>query len=164
MVSTQIVLAASILLCSLVAGLVFAFAIVIMPGIRSLEDREFLRAFVVMDRVIQDNHPIFILVWLGSAVAVITLAILSIWQLDGVNRLLAIVFSAIYLLGVQLPTIVINIPLNNRLQSLDLGSMTEAELATARKEFEPRWIYWNSTRTIVATVVTTGLIILALRM
>lgn len=164
MVLTQIALTASILLCSLVAGLVFAFAIVIMPGISPLEDREFLRAFVAMDRVIQNNHPIFIFVWLGSAVAVIALAVLSIWQLDGVELLLAVTFSATYLLGVQLPTIAINIPLNNRLQSLELSSMKEAELAGAREEFEPKWIYWNSIRTIVATIVTTGFIILALRL
>jgi uncharacterized membrane protein len=44
-------------LCSLVAGFLFAFAIVVMPGIRSLNDREFIRAFQVMDGVIQNNHP-----------------------------------------------------------------------------------------------------------
>ena len=135
-----------------------------MPGIKSLEDRDFLKAFAVMDRVIQNNHPIFIFVWLGSAIAVITLAILSIWQLDGTNRLLAIVFSATYLLGVQLPTIVINIPLNNKLQALDLDGMNEADLLASRLEFEPRWVFWNSIRTIVATIVTAGLIFLALRM
>ena len=158
----QVILAVSILLCSLVAGLVFAFAIVIMPGIKSLPDREFLRAFVVMDRVIQNNHPMFMLVWLGSAVAVIVLAILSIWQLDETNRLLAIVLSAIYLLGVQLPTVTINIPLNNKLQSLNLDGMDDAGLSTARLGFEGRWTLWNSIRTVVATVVSAGLIFVAL--
>ena len=43
-------------LCSLVAGLVFVFAIVVMPGIESLNDREFIRAFQVIDRVIQNNQ------------------------------------------------------------------------------------------------------------
>ena len=75
----QFVLAVSILLCSLVAGLVLTFAIIVMPGIKSLKDRDFLRAFVVMDRVIQNNHPVFMFVWLGSAAAVIVLAILAIW-------------------------------------------------------------------------------------
>ena len=53
-------------LCSLVAGFLFAFAIVAMPGIRNLNDRDFIRAFQVMDRVIQNNQPIFMLVWAGS--------------------------------------------------------------------------------------------------
>ena len=161
---TEIALAVSTLLCSLVAGLVFAFAIVIMPGIKVLDDFNFLQAFKVMDRVIQNNQPVFIFVWLGSAAAVIVLALLSIWQLTGVNRVLAIVCSAVFLLGVQLPTVTINIPLNNRLQSLDLDAMEESELHEARKEFESRWNLWNSIRTGVATVATAGLIILALRL
>ena len=52
-----------------VAGVVFAFAVVVMPGIRTLPDADFLRAFQVIDRVIQDNQPLFLLVWVGSIVA-----------------------------------------------------------------------------------------------
>ena len=37
--------ALSAILCSLVAGFVFAFATVAMPGIQSLGDRDFLGAF-----------------------------------------------------------------------------------------------------------------------
>ena len=39
----------STLLCSLVAGFVFAFAIVAMPGIKSLSDHDFLQAFKAID-------------------------------------------------------------------------------------------------------------------
>ena len=52
----QIALIVATLLCSLVAGFVFAFAFVVMPGIKRLNDREFIRTFQVMDRVIQDNR------------------------------------------------------------------------------------------------------------
>lgn len=55
----QISLGLATLLCSLVAGFLFSFAIVVMPGISDLNDREFLRAFQVMDRVIQNNQPVF---------------------------------------------------------------------------------------------------------
>ena len=64
------------LLCALVAGLLFAFAVVTIPGISRLNDREFIRAFQVMDDVIQRNQPIFMLVWLGSAVLML---IATVW-------------------------------------------------------------------------------------
>jgi len=48
----------TILLCSLVAGLLFGFAVVVMPGIANLENREFLMAFKHMDEVIQNNQPL----------------------------------------------------------------------------------------------------------
>jgi len=53
-------------LCGLVAGFLFGFAVVSMPGLENLSDREFIRAFQVMDRVIQDRQPLFMVVWVGS--------------------------------------------------------------------------------------------------
>ena len=58
-------------LCALVAGLLFTFAVVAMPGLAKLSDREFIRAFQVMDGVIQDRQPLFVVVWVGSVVALV---------------------------------------------------------------------------------------------
>ena len=160
----QIALIVATFLCSLVAGFLFAFALVVMPGIRSLNDQEFIRAFQVMDRVIQNNQPIFVLVWVGSVVALLTSAVLGIGRLDGAGRLLIIFAALAYLLGVQLPTVTINIPLNNKLQTLDVGAMSETILKAARTEFEPRWNLWNSIRTAFASLVSTLLIILLFRL
>ncbi len=157
-------IALSALLCSLVAGFVFAFATVAMPGIKSLNDHDFLQAFKAIDRVIQDNQPIFMLVWIGSVVALVISALLGIWRLDGVDRLLIISASAIYLFGVQLPTATINVPLNNQLQAQDLDAMTEPLLNEARNDFELRWKRWNSIRTVFATLTSVFLIVLLLRL
>ena len=159
----QIALILATFLCSLVAGFLFAFAIVTMPGIRSLNDREFIRAFQVMDRVIQNYQPIFMLVWVGSVVALVTSAVLGIGQLDGAGRLLIIFAALAYLLGVQLPTVTINIPLNNKLQTLDVDAMNETTQKAARKDFEPRWNLWNSIRTAFASLASALLIILLFR-
>ena len=160
----QVSLMLATFLCSLVAGFVFAFALVVMPGIRSLNDREFIRAFQVMDRVIQNNQPIFVLVWVGSVVALVTSAVLGIGQLDGAGRLLIIFAALAYLLGVQLPTVTLNIPLNNQLQTLDVDAMNETTQKAARKDFEPRWNLWNSIRTAFASLASALLIILLFRL
>ena len=160
----QIALMLATLLCSLVAGFCFAWALVVMPGIRSLNDREFIRAFQVMDRVIQNYQPIFMLVWVGSVVALVTSAVLGIGRLDGAGRLLIIFAVLAYLLGVQLPTFTINVPLNNKLQTLDVDAMNETTQKAARKDFEPRWNLWNSIRTAVASLASALLIILLFRL
>ena len=151
-------------LCSLVAGFLFAFAIVAMPGIRSLNDREFIRAFQVMDLVIQNNQPVFVLVWLGSVVALVTSTVLGIGQLDGAGLVLIIFAAIAYLIGVQLPTFTINIPLNKKLQTLDVDAMNETTKKTARKDFEPRWNRWNSIRAVFASLASALLIILIFRL
>lgn len=154
----------SALLCSLVAGLVFTFAIVVMPGVRRLGDLAFLQSFKAMDRVIQNNQPVFILVWVGSAVVLLVSTVLGVWQLEGLDRILLIVACAIYLFGVHFPTITINIPLNNHLQSQDLEAMTTPELSDTKAKFESRWLRWNAIRTVLAILTTVLLLILLVRL
>jgi uncharacterized membrane protein len=147
-------------LCSMAAGLLFAFAIVVMPGIKSLNDREFVRAFQVIDGVIQNNQPIFMLVWIGSILALLGSVVLGIGQLYGAERLLLIFAALAYFLGVQLPTVRINIPLNNQLQMLDVDAMNETEQRAARAGFERPWNRWNSIRAAIASLASSLLMIL----
>ena len=152
-------LVAAALLCGLVAGFVFCFAVVVIPGIRTLDDREFLRSFKVMDKIIQDTSPLFVLVSLGTALVLLGTTLLAFSHLEGSALLLVVAACAIFLVGVQFPTFIINIPLNNRVQSLDLDSLSEGELHQERRTFEPRWTRWNSIRTVLATVVTALLLL-----
>ena len=143
---TIVLLVAATFLCGLTAGLVFTFAVVVMPGIRRLSDREFLESFGAMDRIIQENDPLFMLAWVGSALALLAAAILGFGAVAGIERWLLLGAAAAYLLFVQLPTILVNVPLNNRLQALDLDSMDAAQLKAFRSEFEGRWNRWNRFR------------------
>ena len=147
---------------SLVAGFLFAFAVVVMPGIKSLDDVSFIRAFQVIDRVIQNNQPLF--VWVGSGLAVVVAALMSLWTLTGVDHLLAIIAALVYLFGVQLPKIMVNVPLNNQLQRLEVMTLSETTRQHARAAFEPHWNRSNAFRTICATLTTVLLPLLLLRL
>ena len=163
-VVAQIALVLAAFLCSLVAGFLFAFAVVIMPGIRNLGDREFLRAFQEMDGVIQRGHPLFGLVWVGSVLALVAARGLGVGQVTGLDRILLVLAGGVYLLGVQLPTLVINIPLNNELQALDIDGAEELRCRSARERFEPRWNQWNTIRTALAVTASAMLVVLLIRL
>ena len=158
----ELVLILATLLCALTAGLVFAFASVVMPGIGKLGDREFIRSFQVIDGVIQAGQPVFGLVWMGSVVALLLSAVMGGLQLDGMERAFVIVSALVYVLGVQVPTFRINVPLNNSLQRLDVDAMDKDALASARRAFENRWVRWNSIRTVVASLVSVALMFVLL--
>jgi len=160
----EVALVLATLLCALVAGFVLGFSVVVMPGIKKLRDGDFLTAFKLMDGVIQDNQPIFMLVWVGSIIAVVVSLVLGVIYVQGLNWYLLLIATLGYLLGVQLPTFRFNIPLNNRLQSLDLAAMNDSELARARQEFEPEWNRWNRFRTVVACFSITLLLVLLVRL
>ncbi|MHC4837993.1 MAG: anthrone oxygenase family protein [Planctomycetota bacterium] len=151
------------LLCGLVAGLVLCFAVVVMPGIRRMGTHGFLASFKAMDRIIQDNQPLFMLTWVGSALAMLGTTILGVPRLEGTDQWLLIAACVAYLGAVHVPTVAINIPLNNRLQAADLEAMGEAELEELAALFATRWVRWNAIRTAVATAVTAGLLVLLTR-
>jgi uncharacterized membrane protein len=159
----QTALLLSAFLCSLVAGFLFSYAIVVMPGIKNLNDREFIRTFQVTDRIIQNNHPIFMLVWVGSAIAILVSALYGVGRLQGVDLFLLALATLAYVLGVQVPTIAIHLPLNNKLQTLDVDAMNETDIKVARNYFEPRWNTSNLIRTAIASCVSLLLIILLFR-
>ena len=148
------------MLCSLVAGLLFGFAIVVMPGIEKLTDKDYLLAFKHMDGIIQNNQPLFILVWAGSILSIIITLILGIMNLSGTQIYLLVFASILYLLGVQLPTFRFNIPLNNTLQNLDIESLEESEATSSRVDFEIPWNRWNKIRTVNAILAVSMLLLL----
>jgi uncharacterized membrane protein len=160
MTPLQAALVVATFLCSLVTGFLFAFAVVVMPGIRSLEDGAFIRAFQSIDRVIQNNQPLFMLVWVGSVLAVMVATVVGVWTLSGAARLAIVLAALVYLLGVQLPTFMVNVPLNNQLQRLDVATMTETARQHARDTFEARWNRWNVVRTLCAGFVSVILMLL----
>ena len=159
----HLVLMLSIILCSLVAGLLFAFAVVMMPGIAKLNDKEYLLAFKHMDGIIQDNHPLFILVWAGSILSVIITLIMGILDLSGTDIYLLGFASALYLFGVQLPTFRFNIPLNNSLQKMDIEALEDSEAVLSRAGFEVPWNRWNRIRTINCIITVSMLLLLLIR-
>lgn len=144
---------------ALLAGFLFAFSVVVMPGIRNLKDRDYLRSFQAMDRVIQKGQPLFMAMWLGSTVTLIAAAVLAVIQLAGMERALVIAAALASVLLVQLPTMTINIPLNNQVQSLDCDNLDAAAASQAREVFEVRWNRWNVIRTVASCVILALLLV-----
>ena len=140
----------AVLTCSLVTGFIFTYAVVVMPGFSKLDDKEFLRAFQVTDGVIQNNQPLFMLTWVGSIISVLSVIVISLLSLGLSEAWKLIVVGLIYLLGVQGVTTSIHLPLNNRIQAIDINNMNNQSLNEERTKFEMRWNYFNKIRTFIA--------------
>ena len=148
--SLDVALVFAALTCSLVTGFIFTYAVVVMPGFSKLDDKEFLRAFQVTDGIIQNNQPLFMLTWVGSIISVISVIAISIFSLGLSEAWIIFIVGLIYLLGVQGITISIHLPLNNRIQSIDINNLNNQSLNEERTKFELRWNYFNKIRTFIA--------------
>ena len=149
----------SILSCSLVTGFIFTYAIIVMPGLSKLSDKEFLKAFQVTDAVIQNKQPIFMVIWVGSIVSVLSLILISIVYVGLSETWLIVLVALIYLMGVQGTTILIHLPLNNQIQKLNLEKLNDENLKNERLNFEIKWNFFNNIRTTIAFFVSLTLLI-----
>ena len=154
----------STLSCALVTGFVFTYAVIVMPGLAKLADKEFLRAFQVTDGVIQNNQPIFMIVWVGSVISVIGTLIASFMGPYSVDTVLVIIAGFVYLLGVQGLTVLVHLPLNRRIQTVNVEERDASALREERLLFETRWIRFNWIRTLIGLgVIVTFMVALSLK-
>ena len=154
----------STLSCALVTGFVFTYAVIVMPGLAKLADKEFIRAFQVTDGVIQNNQPIFMIVWVGSLISVISTLIVSLMGPYSVETVLVIIAGFVYLLGVQGLTVLVHLPLNRRIQTVNVEERDASALREERLLFESRWIRFNWIRTLIGLgVIVTFMVALSLK-
>jgi len=160
----EVSLICSILSCTLVTGFTLLYAVVIMPGLSKLDDKEFIKVFQVTDGVIQDNQPLFILTWLGSVISVVGAILSSIISVGLPEAWLIVFVGVVYLLGVQGITLSVHLPLNNHIKKINIEKTDNKTLSVERQKFETRWNFFNTIRTGISFLVSlTLLLVVALR-
>ena len=132
----EVSLICSILSCTLVTGFTLLYAVVIMPGLSKLDDKEFIKAFQVTDGVIQDNQPLFILTWLGSVISVVGAILTSIISVGLPEAWLIVFVGVVYLLGVQGITLSVHLPLNNRIKKINIEKTDHQALSVERRAWK----------------------------
>ncbi|MEU4619432.1 anthrone oxygenase family protein [Actinoplanes sp. NPDC023801] len=138
------VLLLAVLMLGLMAGLFYAYAGSVMPGLDRAADRS---AVDVMQRInIAIQNPLFLLLFMGSPVVTAIALFQNAGRADVAGPLLA----ALSLYAVTLVvTFAVNIPLNNRLDRLgDPAALTDP--GAQRAAFFTPWVRWNAVRAVTS--------------
>ncbi len=143
--------------CGLMAGLFFAFSISVMQALSRLPPQDGIAAMQSINSAIV--NPIFMAVFLGTAVACILVVVVSIMRWNEPGAVYLLIGSMIYLMGSLFVTIVCNVPMNESLAAITPTSSNAAQLWA---EYLAKWTMWNHIRAISAFIATT-LLIIALR-
>lgn len=139
--------------CGLMAGLFFAFSTSVMPGLRRLTPAEGASAMQQMNRTIL--NPLFGVVFGGTAVLCLLLVVGA--PFSGRPGTVWIVAGALlHLVGSIGLTMVVNVPMNNRLDAADAAS---AEGARVWADYLSRWTAWNHVRALACVAATAALTI-----
>jgi uncharacterized membrane protein len=144
------------LACGLVAGVFFAFSTAVMTALDRQPGVQGMTAMQEVNRVIV--NPAFMLAFAGGAVACVGLAVVAVvrWGQPGSPWLLA--GSLLYTIGGFGLTVVANVPLNDR---LDTVSPKAADAAARWSAYVSDWTAWNHVRT-VASLIAAALLLVAL--
>ncbi len=111
----------------LLAGLYFAFAVAVMPALHGLDDAAFVNT---MKRInVSIVNPLFLLVFFAAPVLAVVAAVLV--------RSPAFYAAATLGMITLLLTMVVNVPLNNKLAT-----------GASRGDFENLWVLFNALRTL----------------
>jgi uncharacterized membrane protein len=136
----QIVLVLATVATGLGAGLFYGFSCAVMPALHHSDDATRVQT---MQRInVSILNPVFALSFAGAplltAVSLVADAVGGNWP-----RVLGEAVGLILFGSALVITFQINIPLNNALDRAD-----PADLASAWRAFEQRWVRWNNMRTL----------------
>ncbi len=138
-----------ILVCAigsgLIAGVFFAFSTSVMSALGNLPAPHGIGAMQAINIVIL--NPIFLGVFIGTAIACVAAAIGCFLQWDSPGVYFVLSGAALYLGGSFLVTMRFNVPRNNALDRLNPAA---ADSAAVWLDYLRTWTAWNHVRTVAS--------------
>jgi uncharacterized membrane protein len=128
----------------LVAGLLFAFSTAVMRALQRLPPEQGMRAMQHINVVILNRT--FLGIFNGTTLLSAVLAVSALFGGNGPAGLWMLAGAAAYIVGTFGVTMVVNVPLNNRLAATDASA---PEAAATWASYVDKWLRWNHLRTLM---------------
>lgn len=147
----------SALAYGVLAGVFLAFSDFIMRSLAQVSSSGGLEAMQVINREV--FRTVFMILFIGMAPLSVVLTVHELVWDSGTAALMIAAAGLIYVLGCFGVTVVGNVPLNQKLDRMEMER--EAAQSFWRDTYVPRWTFWNTVRAcacaISATLVILGL-------
>ncbi|ADB35956.1 conserved hypothetical protein [Kribbella flavida DSM 17836] len=149
MTVTRILTLAALLGTALMGGVFFAFGTAVMGSLQRMPAGQGATAMNLINVRIQ--NPLFLLVFVGTALVCLALAVLAFVR-DTPGRWWLVAGAALYLIGVVVVSFAINIPLNDQLAAVDPAS------AAGAAEWSAYLAKWNPANNLRAVACALGVL------
>ena len=141
---------------ALIAGVFLSFSDSIMRGLAQAPGKAGPSSMVVINRTV--FHSIFMVLFFGLLAVSVALALLALWQLDGIALSLVLASSLSYGLGVFAVTGLGNVLMNNR---LDAMSESMEQTAIYWLDYVQRWTRLSNIRSAASAFAAIAWLIAA---
>lgn len=137
--------AISLLLTGAIAGFFYAFSVCVMRGLDRIEATSAVSAMKSINAVVL--NPIFFITFFLTPIAQLSSAYLASQGNNPNSSLLFVIAAVLYILGAVLPTIIVNVPMNERLARIEVTTNAE-RMQSIWSQYSSRWTKWNTVRTV----------------
>jgi uncharacterized membrane protein len=142
-----LMLGTSIVLMGLIAGLFYAYACSVMPGLARASTRTYVETMREINLAIL--NPVFFAGFIGAGLVTAAALVLD-WRSDSHPALWWIAAGLALWAVMFIVTMALNVPLNDELERVYKDGL-EGDFARMREKFESSWVAWNIVRAAVAT-------------
>ena len=139
----------TLLLTGAVAGVFFAYSVSVMTGLDAVRPDQAIAAMRSVNEKIK--NPVFLPAFLFAPVAAVVTGVLLLVQGRRTAGLLFLLAAAAYVLGALVPSIAVNIPMNDALATVKVPATAEGA-ARVWSDYSSRWTLWNHVRTVSSSV------------
>ncbi len=155
----KVFLFTTVLFSGLISGLLYAYSCSVNPGLKSLADKEYIKAMQSINIAIQ--NPYFFISFMGLLLVFPITTYLLYGHQTSVSFYLFVSAMLIYFVGVFGITMFCNVPLNEKLAKFPISTATTNEISAMRQAFEKPWNRYHRIRTL-ASIISFGLTILSI--
>lgn len=143
---TKILILSGLVGSALIGGVCFCFGTAIMSSLQRMPAGQGATAMNLINVRIQ--NPLFLLIFLGTALVCVALVILALVK-DTPGKWWVVAGSALYVVGVIVVSMAVNLPLNDHLATIDPNSTAGA---AEWQNYLTKWNPANNIRTLTSTL------------
>jgi uncharacterized membrane protein len=131
--------------CGLIAGLYFAFSTFIMTSLGRIDPPAGIAAMNAINVDIQ--RSVFLPLFLATTLSAAALAVIGMLHASERGSIAMIAGGLLYVIGMSVVTMVLNVPLNNA-----LAAAAGPDAGTVWARYLRDWTLWNHVRTVTSTL------------
>jgi uncharacterized membrane protein len=147
-------------LTGLLAGVFYAFNVAVVPALRRLKGKEHIAAMnAINDKI---KNPVFFLSFFGPT---ILLPLAAYLHRAEASFPLLVAAALLHIVGSNGVTVAGNIPLNEKLDKVDVNQISDSEADQIRQDFQgpgSAWMRLHAVRTLAAIAATALVFIVCL--
>ena len=148
----NIILVAGGTFSGLLAGLMYAFNVAVVPALRSMKPREHIIAMQEIN--VKIINPVFMLSFLGPT---FLLPLAAYLNRDSAQFLWIVGAAVLHIVGADGVTGVGNVPLNDKLAKVDVDQLTDEQAEQIRLDYQGHgsaWMRYHNVRTLASIAAT----------